>query len=383
MNHFPKDSRLGGMATLNTDIEFVELPESGIRGGRARSDLPAGTELIRVPASESIRLSDVRQSEYCRPFSEMSDMAVMSIYLCHLRKLPQSNPHRAYVDMLPVDFDHPVLWPQWHDFQGSPIVELLQRRRDAMREEFNEIRRIRPDLPFELDEYVFNQALVGSRTLLVEEPAFELNLVPYIELLNHAGAGANAKWNFTDGAFCVQLVQPVQAGQEITLNYGDKSNTTLMIDYGFQMPDNSHNTCELKTLTLYNHTGCDAFQRSWTMLREQVRKISPAAYSDVEIERSCLQRVRIEIQICGAERYSTAIEVDRAALRGNLEHRRREALRYLVAEKTLIQEWGVFIDEIETWVASGGTAEEVRTAWERDPDVFHCYSRDFWAGCFD
>jgi hypothetical protein len=52
-----------------------------------------------------------------------------------------------------------------------------------------------------------------------------------VDLLNHASDGGTLAFG-GDGGMCVRTTRSYAAGEEVTLNYGDKSTADLLACYG-------------------------------------------------------------------------------------------------------------------------------------------------------
>ncbi|EHY57691.1 hypothetical protein HRR83_005401 [Exophiala dermatitidis] len=62
-------------------------------------------------------------------------------------------------------------------------------------------------------------------------------LLPLVDISNHK-PGAKVEWQARYSFVGLQVLEPYESGQEIFNNYGPRDNETLLVAYGFTIPDN-------------------------------------------------------------------------------------------------------------------------------------------------
>lgn len=73
-------------------------------------------------------------------------------------------------------------------------------------------------------------------------------LLPLIDMCNHSGS-PNCRVRprgGTEGGVQLEALRSLQAGEPLTINYGDLPNDFFLLDYGFVVPDNPHDYIELR-----------------------------------------------------------------------------------------------------------------------------------------
>lgn len=88
--------------------------------------------------------------------------------------------------------------------------------------------------------YIRFRILVGSRIFGYLKYGNETSgMVPYIDLLNHSG-DPNTVWYWDDtlDAFVLIAIKNINKGEELTDNYGVKTNIELLMYYGFTIGSN-------------------------------------------------------------------------------------------------------------------------------------------------
>eukprot|EP00928_Gymnodinium_smaydae_P084060 TRINITY_DN672_c1_g1_i3.p1 TRINITY_DN672_c1_g1~~TRINITY_DN672_c1_g1_i3.p1 ORF type:complete len:392 (-),score=74.46 TRINITY_DN672_c1_g1_i3:39-1214(-) len=73
--------------------------------------------------------------------------------------------------------------------------------------------------------------LVNNRAIYCEKNKV-CALVPLVDMLNH-DARANATWSMDEGSVLLRARRALEAGEELTISYGDEPRTELFIAYGF------------------------------------------------------------------------------------------------------------------------------------------------------
>lgn len=92
--------------------------------------------------------------------------------------------------------------------------------------------------------YIRFRILVGSRIFGYLKYGIETSgMVPYIDLLNHSG-DQNTIWCWNDklDAFVLIATRNINKGEELTDNYGVKTNIELLLYYGFTIFSNPAST---------------------------------------------------------------------------------------------------------------------------------------------
>lgn len=102
---------------------------------------------------------------------------------------------------------------------------------------------LRSQLP--LAEYAWARAVLSSRGF---DAPFTLDplvaLIPIIDLMNHRRG--ETSWRYQHGRVEVVAERPFAPGDEVTFDYGAKSNARLLVHYGFALDDNPHDEAGLR-----------------------------------------------------------------------------------------------------------------------------------------
>ena len=136
---------------------------------------------------------------------------------------------------------HPMFFSQadLDALAGTMLLQLVEERRYRLLEECEWLRDYIPELAsLEPDDWVFVRALTTSRCFGLGKFSTD-TLVPFADLCNHARF-ADTHWGLApDGrSFALRAEEPLEAGSEVHVSYGAKSNSRLFLHYGFTLAHN-------------------------------------------------------------------------------------------------------------------------------------------------
>ena len=99
-----------------------------------------------------------------------------------------------------------------------------------------------------------------------------LALVPYLDLLNHSGS-VSVRVAVSHRHYQVVSLSPVQKYQQAFISYGPHDNTKLLVEYGFYLKENPHESFNISTgdvLQFVETTGfvCPDINRKIEMIRD-------------------------------------------------------------------------------------------------------------------
>lgn len=174
-----------------------------------------------------------------------------------------------YISNLPQRFNVPVFFTgdDIADLQYAPVIHQVKQRCRALINVANQVEAVLAKLPateqpfggqeVNASSLGWAMAAVSSRAFQVhssKEPSKEFSrkqrvLLPLIDMCNHSFT-PNARIIQHEGkegaSFVVVAEHNLQAGTNILLSYGSLSNDLLLLDYGFVVPQNSHDYIEMR-----------------------------------------------------------------------------------------------------------------------------------------
>lgn len=95
-----------------------------------------------------------------------------------------------------------------------------------------------------LENFMYAYALVGSRAW---ETSKGISLIPFADFMNHDGLSASIVLSDEDNQLSeVSADRDYGPGDEVFIRYGEFSNATLMLDFGFTLPYNAHDEVQIQ-----------------------------------------------------------------------------------------------------------------------------------------
>lgn len=150
-----------------------------------------------------------------------------------------------YLRVLPRDFPTlPIFYSEaeldW--LTGSAALQNIATLQTDVRSEFDQLQaRVPAFRRFEYRTFLWARLAVMTRAFSVYVNRAKCQaMIPLADMLNHHMLASKLQWGFDDNAqgFVLTAVADYSAGDQLYLSYGSKSNTALLVDYGFVLPDN-------------------------------------------------------------------------------------------------------------------------------------------------
>lgn len=164
--------------------------------------------------------------------------------------LQQPDQWQPYFSTLPSDFSRfPLYRPEIAEveLQGSPTLTKLQSRRAAMEREWVDLGS--SDSCPSFQAFLEARLLVSSRTFSVRIAGItQPCLAPLADMLNHS-LSPNVAWRQFGSQIEIYCCRNIDSDEELTLSYGEKSNSALLSNYGFVLGSNPFDEYAL-TLTM-------------------------------------------------------------------------------------------------------------------------------------
>ena len=161
---------------------------------------------------------------------------------------------QPYIDLLPLSFPTVPLFFQRDDLlalQYPPIVQQVVKRSKLLLSLTSIIRQLQIESPQQdpfFGQHVDVNALGWAMTA-VSSRAFSFHqhrrLLPLIDMANHSFA-PSAHLSSDEFTLTLTATRALEAGEELTLNYGARSNDDFLINFGFVHDDNPHDDILLK-----------------------------------------------------------------------------------------------------------------------------------------
>lgn len=242
--------------------ETTDDGEPSGRGLIAVKGLTQGESVFEVP--EALLMTKARALEIVPGLSEeVDDFIAIACLLMWERAKGESSFWRPYLDILPSAEELTVALFRWKDEEldsllgGSPTVAAAKSLREKLRVEFCAMedslfaqdRSVFPENNFTLTAWEWAFSILFSRAIFLQKEN-TVALVPYADLLNHSpfvSTYIDMQSEFLTGDKYVALYtdRPYSKMDQVFVTYGPKSNSELLVSYGFLVERNPYDAVEL------------------------------------------------------------------------------------------------------------------------------------------
>mmetsp|Transcript_16561 Transcript_16561/g.25875 ORF Transcript_16561/g.25875 Transcript_16561/m.25875 type:complete len:552 (-) Transcript_16561:189-1844(-) len=237
----------------NPEVEQLEQVEEEceMRGVHVKQSIPPNTTVIVIPKQCLITVEMGQATEIGQAIlsSELDLDAPKHVFLMIFLLMDRRDPEsffKYYYATLPKTLHNmPVFWNEedLKYLEGSYLLQQIQDRNDAIREDYEAICNVAPVLSeiATLDEFKWARMCVCSRNFgLLINGVRTSALVPHADMLNHYRP-RETKWTFDNErqAFTITTLQTIQGGAEIYDSYGQKCNHRFLLNYGFAIENNT------------------------------------------------------------------------------------------------------------------------------------------------
>ena len=227
------------------------------RGVFASEDLEGGSLLCRVPEklliTERLAEASLTYGQELRlaasEFSAAPGLLLITAFLLEERAGDENcqSFFAPYFRVLPKELlTSPVCWPEGHWLQsmikGSHLERQVRAKKHSLGLEFALLQSCAPGAGvLTWKDFLWARCIVASRAYSLGS---QRCLVPWADLLNHGTASeVCARYRLENdlnpavyGDFVMCFSKMVQKGDELLQSYGEKPNASLLLDYGFVLP---------------------------------------------------------------------------------------------------------------------------------------------------
>ncbi|GAB5369197.1 hypothetical protein AAMO2058_001384800 [Amorphochlora amoebiformis] len=241
---------------INGGAEFVEgleIKEYGaeVRGIEAGVDIHPGQPVVWIPEDYILTdvfasQSDIGQAVMRARGSEIGSndtQYCLQAYLLQEKAKGSDSFWWPYIQTLPRNFySHPLTWHKSEKkiLMGSLSLKYINRILYQLQEDYNLlIRKIEGFERFSFKDFVWAHLVTSTRCYAIDHRSKKCSaMVPLADMFNHNLINPGGIWGFREDnkGFQVTAYTPIMKGEQISIPYGDFSNTKLFTNYGFQMP---------------------------------------------------------------------------------------------------------------------------------------------------
>ncbi|KAG7703031.1 hypothetical protein KL914_005036 [Ogataea haglerorum] len=261
------------------NVEFTLNDDKGVYG-ILKHEVNFDEPLIIVP--EALFITPEMATEFFgldNPVDDLGLLLLAKLKFDRTETLINGNSlskmYEPYIAFLPstcLEIGLPLFWSDHEKelLKGTDAYPKLRQKREELFEKWRSLMSLlnekRPDLVMEgtplykesrswksFEAYSWAYSIYCTRAFpnfLRKQSERSLNigfLCPIVDLLNHKN-GEKVTWSFEDNNFVFKSsAKCIKRGEEVYNNYGSKSNTELLLNYGFVLDGNESETT---TLTL-------------------------------------------------------------------------------------------------------------------------------------
>lgn len=205
----------------------------GVRGVYTQCDIPADTQLVKVPLSCLITDDMARRTAVGRRLDKYSSRLSVPnhcqvlVFMLMSRKRGDSF-YQPYYDILPESFDNfPIFWDKdkmaW--LSGSTLVDEIRDRRKNMRNDYQTICLAVPEFEqFSFEEFLWCRTAVGSRNFSIIVNGKKVTaMVPLADMLNHFRP-RETSWTYDNSqqGFTITSLKNLGGNCQVMDSYGKK-----------------------------------------------------------------------------------------------------------------------------------------------------------------
>lgn len=268
-------------------LKIGYFDESG-RGLYSKNGLKEGESIIELPYDLLISLTSLANDfEFCDVFREVTDLlrnevsfqAILAFYILYQKHLGERSKWLPYLNSIPDYFTHPFFCSK-EELYNLPgyILEKCVSQNEVVQGSFLKIKSVFNqkscnccsltyfDEIFNLHNFKWAFFAVNSRSVFVDpkivrttlksdlflnflndEP--NMALAPFLDLLNHSNTADITQniYKDSENQLIYQIVtnKEFKKKKEIFIKYGEHSNTKLLLEYGFFIPNRNSDFFEV------------------------------------------------------------------------------------------------------------------------------------------
>lgn len=258
---------------ISTETVDELTNESSGRGLLARRSINQEEELLKIPLKLCLTKASARKAlSFDALPPNINEYLAIACQLIHEKYvLGEKSFFKAYIDVLPeVNEVNPTFTWSEDDLsflEGSPVIAATKSMQMKLKNEYNDLLGgegklcdqypdIFPREHFTFENWVWAFTNLFSRAIRLRsmKQGETLAMVPYADLINHSpysGAYLDARetgdWLFKTGEEEVILYadRAYRKMEQIYISYGPKSNSDLLLLYGFALERNPFNSVDV------------------------------------------------------------------------------------------------------------------------------------------
>ncbi|ORY35173.1 SET domain-containing protein [Rhizoclosmatium globosum] len=277
------------------------------------------------------KASDPIIASYASKYPKSDWVSIIAAFVLLHRNDPLWQPYLAF---LPTNYSTPLYWTteELTVIDGTDLSVDLVGQRDEIQREWNQWKslldlesskeslglRSYPVAPLNYDAFLISWHHIMSRvwTLPVGDLTNKAVMIPMVDVANHYGKPkVKIEYNKEKGAVTMTATQPIKAGEQVDVTYGEDSSYKSLKYMGFTIPNNDRNEdCRIQLIRGPH----DSFPRpkKWCLFHanHKLEKTIQSCHMGKPMELETLTRVR-DLVITKLRSYPTSIKADTEILK--------------------------------------------------------------------
>ncbi|KAL9418946.1 hypothetical protein AB3S75_036826 [Citrus x aurantiifolia] len=215
----------------------------------ASEKLRTGDCILKVPYAAQLTPDNLHPKIKSLLGDEISNVAKLAIVILFEQKMGKDSEWAPYISRLPQleEMHNTIFWSkdELDLICPSSLFEETVRKKDQIESEFLALECF-PEVfdHIKLKDFMHAYALVESRAWRSTKGE---SLIPFADFLNHDGLSEAVVLHDEDKQLSEVIADRDYAPkEEVWITYGKFSNSTLLLDFGFSLPYNSHDEVQIQ-----------------------------------------------------------------------------------------------------------------------------------------
>ncbi|CAN7061269.1 unnamed protein product [Brassica oleracea var. botrytis] len=252
IDFLPWLEQVAGAKITNT-LSIGKSPH-GSRALFASKVIHAGDCILKVPFNAQITPDELPTDISVSLTDEVGNIGKLAALLMIEINAGQNFRWFPYISRLPQlsDMHSTIFWDEneFSMIRCSAVHKETVKQKARIEKEFSLVSQaFKEHLPSAierpaLENFMYAYTLVGSRAW---ETSRGISLIPFADFMNHDGLSASIVLTDEDNQLSeVTADRDYSPGDEVLIRYGEFSNATLMLDFGFTLPYNTHDEVQIQ-----------------------------------------------------------------------------------------------------------------------------------------
>ncbi|KAG2258008.1 hypothetical protein Bca52824_077302 [Brassica carinata] len=240
-------------AKLTNTLSIGKSPY-GSRALFASKVIHAGDCILKVPFNAQITPDELPTDIRVSLTDKVGNIGKLAALLMIEINAGQNSRWFPYISRLPQlsDMHSTIFWDEneFSMIRCSAVHKETVKQKARIEKEFSLVSQaFKEHLPSAierpaLENFMYAYTLVGSRAW---ETSRGISLIPFADFMNHDGLSASIVLTDEDNQLSeVTADRDYSPGDEVLIRYGEFSNATLMLDFGFTLPYNTHDEVQIQ-----------------------------------------------------------------------------------------------------------------------------------------